>query len=106
MEDRSFPGLNTERICLITLLGVIRGEYVVSPRIKKGLQWAKSVLYFVIILAGVKVFFALGSADPGKNLAIAIILFLSWCILLCPLAFILGWLTGSKGKSESDEFSD
>lgn len=75
---------------------------MVSPRIKKGLQWAKSVLLFVSILSGVKVFFALDSAAPGQNLVTAIILFLGGCILLCPLAFILGWLTGSKEKAESE----
>lgn len=73
-----------------------------TPRVAKGVRWAKSVLLYVGIFAGVKAFFALGSASPGENLGYALVLFVSYSVLLGPIAFLLGWFTGHQKDSSSD----
>lgn len=67
-----------------------------NPRVSKGLRWAKSVFKLVSIVAAVKAAFAFGSPDPGKGLALALVLFVGFTVIICPIAFVCGWLTGRR----------
>jgi hypothetical protein len=67
-----------------------------NPRVSKGLRWATAVFKLVSIVAGVKAVFAFGAPDPGKGLALALVLFVGFTVIICPIAFVCGWLTGPR----------
>jgi len=57
----------------------------------KGKKWALNVLWLVIWFNGFKLLFGFASADPGHSAAIAITTMIGGIVILCPIAYAIGY---------------
>lgn len=72
-----------------------------SPRVEKGLEWAKNVTYMWVAFAGFKALFGLGLENPVRHVVEAAILGIAGPLMTAPLAFAAGWVFSNPSKKTS-----
>lgn len=67
-----------------------------TSRSEKGWRWFKTVSMYAGFFALFKAIFGIFSADPGKNIAMALMIFIGSVVMFSIPAYVIGWLTGGR----------
>lgn len=68
-------------------------EGKMNAKTDKGKKWAINSFWFILITQGIKILFAFGHADSAKPILEAIAAIIGLSILICPIAFTIGYFT-------------
>lgn len=64
-----------------------------SAKTDKGKKWAINSLWLILIAQGFKILFAFGHTGPAKPILEAIAAIIGLSIIICPIAFVIGYFT-------------